>query len=241
MPAPSAGPSSRRSALLAAALLLAPPPARSYPDGPPPGHTGGFGEPTCRACHADNPLNAPGGSLALGGLPAVYQPGASYRLTVTLGRRDLRRAGFQLAARFDSGVTAGSLTPLDSSVAVTPSPAGVSYAHQTRAGSTRRETAAWTLEWRAPDSARATVAFHVAANAANDDASEFGDFIYTQTTRAESEPGIESVKGTRSPTSRFGPRWRSPGWAWGAARSPSTPRGPPTRRHSSPANAGAGR
>jgi hypothetical protein len=169
-------------------LHFVPSVSRPYPDGPPPGHTGGFREPTCRACHADNALNAPGGSLALSGLPAVYQPGTSYRLTVTLRRADLRRAGFQLAARFDSGVSAGSLTPLDSSVAVTWSPAGVSYAHQTRTGSTRRETAAWTLEWRAPDSAGTTVAFHVAANAANDDASEFGDFIYTHVAHASATP-----------------------------------------------------
>jgi len=50
----------------AALALLAWPAERAqagFPDGPPPAHTGGFGEPTCRACHFDGDLNAEGGGL----------------------------------------------------------------------------------------------------------------------------------------------------------------------------------
>ncbi len=63
---------------------------------------------------------------------------------------------------------------------------GVTYAQHTEAGSapTAPGTVSWTVEWRSPaagtHAARAVpVVFHAAANAANDDASEFGDFIYT--------------------------------------------------------------
>jgi hypothetical protein len=37
----------------------------------------------------------------------------------------------------------------------------------------------WAVEWTAPAQALADVAIHVAANAANDDNSEFGDHIFT--------------------------------------------------------------
>ena len=58
---------------------------------------------------------------------------------------------------------------------------GVTYAQHTEAGTalTRPGTATWTVEWRPPAAGATSVVFHAAANAANDDASEFGDFIYT--------------------------------------------------------------
>src|SRR5262245_24686351 len=80
---------------------------RPYADRPPLAHTGGFGEETCRQCHFDNPLNEPGGSLSIDGVPPAYQPGASYRLTVRLRRAGLARAGFQLAVRQAIGPGAG--------------------------------------------------------------------------------------------------------------------------------------
>ena len=160
------------------------PGARFYRDGPPPAHTGGFGEPTCRACHADNPLNDPAGSLAITGVPAVYAPGDTHRVTIFLRRAGMRRAGFQLSARFSDGRQAGTLRVVDSMATITGGATEVRYVHHTRAGSrlSRADTAQWTLEWVAPRRAPDVVEFHVAANAANDDNSEFGDFIYTLAT-----------------------------------------------------------
>lgn len=34
----------------------------AYGDGPEPGNTGGFGEPTCASCHVDAPTNGAAGS-----------------------------------------------------------------------------------------------------------------------------------------------------------------------------------
>jgi hypothetical protein len=41
----------------------------------------------------------------------------------------------------------------------------------------------WTVEWEAPPAGGAVI-FHAAANAANDDSSPLGDFIYTVEARA---------------------------------------------------------
>lgn len=161
--------------LVAVALLAA-----AYRDGPPPAHTGGFGEPTCRACHFDAPLNAPGGRLALDGLPPAYEGGRTYRLTVHLLRPGMRAGGFELAARVAAtGRQAGAFHPLDDRVQAPPD--SVVYARHTRAGSRLAvpDTARWALLWQAPPAAAGPVVFHLAANAANDDDSEFGDVIYT--------------------------------------------------------------
>ncbi|MGH7481555.1 MAG: choice-of-anchor V domain-containing protein [Longimicrobiales bacterium] len=158
----------------------------AYPDDPPPAHTGGFGEPTCRACHFGAELNAPGAVLRIEGLPAAYRPGDAYDLSVVLSGEPLPRAGFELAARFAGGAAhgaqAGELEAIGSDVAVTAAGTPtVLYAHQTLAGTDPDEpgVARWRLRWRAPAGPRGDVAFHVSANVANDDASAFGDAIYT--------------------------------------------------------------
>lgn len=55
------------------------------------------------------------------------------------------------------------------------------YAQHTEPGTvlTGPARASWTVEWRPPAAGEGPVVFHAAANAANDDVSEFGDFIYT--------------------------------------------------------------
>lgn len=72
--------------------------------------------------------------------------------------------------------------PLDTSrVAVdTADSSDVQYAHHTLAGAdvSGAETS-WSVQWTAPEAAGDSVRVHVSANAANDDASEFGDDVYT--------------------------------------------------------------
>jgi hypothetical protein len=161
--------------------------ARPYSDGPPPGHSGGFGQPTCRACHGDLPLNGGPGTLRLAGLPRTYEPGARYTLTVSLNHPEVRRAGFQLTARRldrgsdDDGPQAGRLAaPSDRATIIEAGDPAVQYAQHTEAGS-RFEVpghARWTVEWWPPADEGGRVAFHFVGNAANDDDSEFGDQIY---------------------------------------------------------------
>jgi len=181
------------AAALALLALPAEPARAGYPEGPPPAHTGGFGEPTCRACHFDGDLNAEGGGLTLEGIPAAYRPGERYQITIVLRRGEMKRGGFQLAARFAEGPSAGrqagSLRAPDERVKVTAgTTGGVQYASQTRPGIQLTEAGriAWVVEWTAPPSVAGAVVFHVAANSANGDESQFGDFVYTaaQVTRA---------------------------------------------------------
>lgn len=170
-----------RAIVTAAALIpLALVGSTAFEDGPPPAHTGGFGEPTCAACHFDGPVDDGEGDLSISGLPEEYEPGTSYRLRVVLSRAAMAKGGFELAARTAcDGAQAGDLEPADRRTALTPA-GGIAYLHQTGAGTslTGPDSIAWTFDWTAPASG-APVVFSVAANAADGDASQLGDHIYT--------------------------------------------------------------
>ena len=108
------------------------------------------------------------------------------------------RPRWKLAARVSAGDGAGGpagvLQPLegDQRVQVAAGPDAVTYAQHTEPGTalTSAGATSWTVEWRPPAVDATPVTFHAAANAANDDASEFGDFIYTAsaTTRHARSP-----------------------------------------------------
>ncbi len=181
------------SLLLTASLVTA---ARAaYDARPPVAHTGGFGEPSCRECHFDGPTRPPE-MLSLGGVPERYQPGAVYELHVWIRDTTARVGGFQLAARVaegpHAGTQAGTLCARDARVDVVADTAtGVQYA--SHAGAARADSLQWQLQWHAPTEDVGPVAFHVAANSANDDDSMLGDVIILRswTTRSQ-ESGVRS-------------------------------------------------
>lgn len=165
--------------MLAAALALAAAEGRAYEDGAPPAHTGGFGEPDCSACHSDGDKNAPGGELRVEGLPASYAPRESYRLSVVLRHPELASGGFQLAMRTAAGEAAGEFVPASERTQIVTE-GGQRYLQHTREG-TNTETDGrirWDFAWRAPETQEPLV-LNIAANAANDDISALGDYIYT--------------------------------------------------------------
>lgn len=160
----------------------------AFPDGPPPGRTGGFGEPTCQVCHADASVVVGAEGLWIESLPRNYLPGETYRLTVNLTRKGMGRGGFQVSARYAEGKSAGSqagtLVPSDSTTSVSIlANRAVQYLSHTMSGArlTAPDTSTWTFDWRAPANApngrHGEVIFNVAANASNNDQSEFGDKI----------------------------------------------------------------
>ncbi len=181
---------SKRAALLGAALWAWPSPgATTAREGtlsnPPLGHTGGFGEPTCQACHADAALNEPTAALTAEGLPDSYARGAAYQLTLSITGSGQGRNGFQAAARFadgpQRGLQAGTLSPIDRRTQVaTDTLTGVQYASHSDLGAepVSLERGTWVIEWTAPDS-DGPVVLHVAANSANGDNSPLGDLIHT--------------------------------------------------------------
>jgi hypothetical protein len=160
--------------------------------GPAPALTGGFGETTCNVCHRDFALNEPGGVLQLDALPQFFEAGRSYELSIRLEHPELKRAGFQLSARFADGTSAGSFQVTDTSLLRVQQARGVQYLSHNLAGAlvVTDHVARWRFRWVAPRSSQRVV-FHVAANAANHDASEFGDRIYTASFYSE---GSEPVK-----------------------------------------------
>jgi hypothetical protein len=151
-------------------------------DRPPAAHTGGFGEPSCQACHTDAPPGSGPGALALHGVPECFEPHAAYAIDVVLQHPHLRAAGFQLAVRHADGTQAGVLTAAGedvSRVGVT-SADSVTYAHHLYPGTRPAGVGGsrWRVTWRAPGAAQA-VRFHAAAVAGDDDLSPLGDAVYT--------------------------------------------------------------
>jgi hypothetical protein len=161
-----------------------------YAEGAPPGFSGGFKEESCHACHFHEEPNAAGGRVTLEGVPERFAGGQRYTLTVALTRAGMKRAGFQLTARFkESGAQAGTLarSSTEGERVGVEGQGGVQYAGQKKAGASpgADDLAKWTVEWTAP-AAGGPVIFHVAANAADGNESADGDFVYT--TIVESAP-----------------------------------------------------
>lgn len=157
--------------------------AAAHIEGAPPGHTGGFGEPTCATCHSGAPLNEPGGTLDVIGLEGGYRPGRRHPVTVRFESFDMLSAGFQGSFRFEDGdrrgAGAGEVRPLDERVTVVRgADSDTEYVQHTRAGTTPTDgVSEWTFEWRAPE-AEAPVVLHLAANSGSGDNSPLDDLVY---------------------------------------------------------------
>ena len=162
----------------------------AFEEGPYPNVTGGFGEESCHTCHLDNPVNAPGGTLNISGVPPAYAPGQTYDITVGVARGGLRRGGFELSARYASGKQrgrqAGSWRLPDARMQIVPSQVdpALQFVQHTLTGTraAMRGQLSWTVRWIAPTTG-GPVQFNAAGNASNDDDSPLGDYIYLKTSR----------------------------------------------------------
>jgi hypothetical protein len=180
------------SCLVAVLIGLGAVAVSAFKEGPYPNVTGGFGEQSCHLCHLDNPVNDPGGSVEVSGLPPAFRQGETYAVTITLTREDMRRGGFEIAARFASGRQrgrqAGAWTVRDARAQLIPGAVdkALTFVQHNLAGSrtATRGINTWTVDWTAPTSATVPVQFNVAANASNNDDSPLGDYIYLKTVRS---------------------------------------------------------
>lgn len=152
-----------------------------YADQIQPAVTGGFGEQACNYCHFDNPVNSDEARLEIQGIPESWKPHQSYPIKIQISRPDLGKAGFQLTARFQNGQSAGSfqisgkrltVQHVDSSL--------VDYLNHTAEGTQplHKDSTSWNFKWVAPSDTSGAIIWNIAANAANGDQSNFGDFIY---------------------------------------------------------------
>lgn len=155
-------------------------PAHAYPEQLPGKYTGGFGEESCHSCHFDYSLNPEEGSLNTEGIPSSYDPGEMYTFTIEVSRKDLDKAGFQLTARYADSTQAGSFSVESDRIEFTNSTGDVQYVQHSPEGTEPNESdiSIWSLKWAAPEQSKGNIIFSLAANAANGDASEFGDFIF---------------------------------------------------------------
>src|SRR5439155_111092 len=167
--------------------------------GPDPGKAGVPGESTCAesGCHTGAGLNAGAGSVTIDAGGTTYAPGVKQRIMVTVSDPAQRKWGFQLTARqADNPKTrAGILAPINATTQIPCANASLlevpctanpvlQYIEHTLSGS--RTTAAgagqtFEFDWTPPATDVGPVILYAAGNAANANAVETGDNIYTKT------------------------------------------------------------
>ena len=157
----------------------------AFAEGPNAGHTGAPNELTCATsgCHTGTPNSGPG-QLTITA-PGFYQPGQTYRITVTHATTDSsrRRWGFQLTALDAGNHRAGSLQiTSDTTQIVEGGPDGMrQYVEHSFNGTFpgQQSGATWSFNWVAPAVDAGPVTLYAAGNQANNDSNNTGDQIYT--------------------------------------------------------------
>jgi len=180
-------------------LLFAAAVAYAKITGPDAGYTGAPGDlGNCTACHDTfHDPNVGPGSVSVGNVPSVYNPGQQYTLMVRVQQSGRRRFGFQLTAIDQFGNRAGTLAPLGSDTQINPETGvgGRQYIEHTEIGTLAPVTGSrvWSIQWTAPSTDIGTVGFWVAGNAANDDGTNQGDYIYTTRVSTDSQTSAVTV------------------------------------------------
>ena len=145
--------------------------ARAFPDGAPWGAANPAAEQNCATCHFGADPVRDSEALVIGGLPRQPAPGAIYELEIVFEGPDTVIAGFQLIAQAvnqQAGTFVSSVADVEFIGAAIRSTAPIRC----------DEGVSWAVEWRAPGVVASTIVFYVAASAANDDGSPFGDTIH---------------------------------------------------------------
>jgi len=158
--------------------------ARAFPDGAPWGAANPAAEQDCAACHFGTEPILASDNLAISGLPKKLEAGVIYDLTITFESPDIVIAGFQLIARAaeqDVGTFTASADNIEF--------IGSSIRSITPLRTSGR--AVWKIQWHAPEKTGGPIEFFVAASAANDDGSPFGDTIHFRTYRLS----MDSLRG----------------------------------------------
>lgn len=148
--------------LLLAALTTAISLTEAFSGGLPPSDGAQKRGCTCHCATADTDV-----TTALDGLPAEYEPGKAYDLTVSFSGGDT----FDLPTETNEGgfaleVTHGTLATKDDKTKVDTIGGGTKFATHTTAGNSQ---ASWPLKWTAPGAGAGEVTFYLATNNVNGD------------------------------------------------------------------------
>ena len=144
--------------------------ARAFTDGAPWGAANPAAEQNCASCHFDADPVRDSESLLIIGLPLKPAPGVIYELEIIFEDPGTVVAGVQLIAQAGNQ-QAGTFFSTEAEVEF------VGAAIRSTAPIRSDGSVSWTVQWRAP-TVIAPVVFYVAASAANDDGSPFGDTIH---------------------------------------------------------------
>lgn len=145
--------------------------AHAFPDGAPWGAANPAAEQHCATCHFDAEPVRDSRMLNIKGLPAQPVAGTDYELEITFDDPEIVVAGFQViadAADREAGVFASTDDHVEC----------IGSAVRSTAPRKGNPAVSWKVSWRAPGGLSAPIAFLVAASAANDDGSPFGDRIH---------------------------------------------------------------
>lgn len=169
--------------LVSVALLFAVGIASAFSSGPLPGLTGAPGEGNCTQCHDSfgERTNTGGGSLIITH-PPRYEVGQRLIFTVSINQPGQRRWGFQITAlTVNDNQPAGQFVITDSlHTQLIQGANGRFYVEHTSAGTFPEQLsgASWTFDWIAPEIDIGPIAFYATSNAANNDGTRLGDWIY---------------------------------------------------------------
>ena len=136
----------------------------------------------CTFCHSTYTVNSGNGSFSIEGLPEFYESGQSYTFSIELEDLDQRKWGFEIAALTENLINGGTLVITDPDHTQLATLSRVDYVKQTSSGSysgTVNASPGWEVSWTAPAAGTGTVTFYGSGNAANQDNSNQGDYIYT--------------------------------------------------------------
>ena len=152
----------------------------------PPADRSGVSGVTCSTsgCHNDFSANAGEGSVSITGLPAEWTPGVLYPLQVSVSHSGASLYGFQMTAVDSTGAQAGGFAIGMGTAIQSGSVGGKTIEHMQHSFASPNNT--FSFRWTAPEtSSTGAVRFNVAANAANGNRNQFGDFIYSTETSVE--------------------------------------------------------
>jgi len=162
--------------VMVAAFLLVPVLAFAFSSGPPDEKTGAPGENNCTQCHNSFPVNSGNGNFTIDG-PAMYLAGETYTITVSLSDPDQARWGFEFTP-----LNLGVIFITDGTNTQQSFSGGKTYVKHTSTGTfagTPDGPVSWSFDWTAPADPPDSIIFYAAGNAANNNGSTSGDYIYT--------------------------------------------------------------
>jgi hypothetical protein len=148
--------------------------AHAYPEGAPWGAANPSADENCASCHYDYEAQRDSPALQITGLPETAEADSLYELVVHFTGVEARVSGFQLIATSSGGSAGVFETGRDDIEAI-------GSASRSTRPAIYSDGACWTLRWRTPKTLGNDVQMFLAASAANDDQSPFGDTIHYRT------------------------------------------------------------